>query len=201
MTVARTKAERKEEDELLISCDDISTTFHVTIASLYECLNVLSHGDHQWRAVPINNPLVSSCGEQETYVLIGYSNPDPTKLPNHLFCLVPSTILRSSRSVETDVLVEISSLSMTPLANGLYFEDGLLLYDPMTDWFAFWGPLTDYFLTSKYEEMILNVPPLEQLVSDLSRPAATDFFFRRSLRKRMEWLAGNTWVLQEALDA
>ena len=100
----------------------------------------MSSGADQWFALPVSGAFVSHEGQVKRYIIVGYSNPDPSELPNHLgFCL--PLVHRGAPGVEPSLLACFDPESVVPVSNGLYWEEDELKYDQLEDWDRFWKPL------------------------------------------------------------
>jgi hypothetical protein len=98
-------------------------------------------GPHQWLVRPLSGIFVSTEGEVNRYVLVGYSNPKTTGLPNHLIFAVPLHVYRADPEADTDLHVCFDPETAIPLLQGLYWKDGDLRYDPEKDRLRFWKPV------------------------------------------------------------
>jgi hypothetical protein len=66
----------------------------VRLATLMQHLRQISRGPHQWAVRPVSAIFVSIDGDATRYLLVGYSNPKTTGLPNNLVYGVPLNIHR-----------------------------------------------------------------------------------------------------------
>jgi hypothetical protein len=101
----------------------------------------LSCGAHQWVSVPVTGIYLSNENRSRLYLIVCYSNPDPTGLPNHLCFCLPLIVDRSDPVSGIKLLACFAPQSMVPLSKGLYWECDELKYDPLEDWCRFWEPL------------------------------------------------------------
>ncbi len=100
----------------------------------------LSFGAHQWLSVPVTGICLSNENRSRLYLIVCYSNPDPTGL-NHLSFCLPLFVDRSDPRVGVKLLACFAPESMVPLSRGLYWEGDELKYDFLEDWYRFWEPL------------------------------------------------------------
>jgi hypothetical protein len=104
-------------------------------------INDLSCGAHQWVSVPVTGIYLSNENRSRLYLIVCYSSPDPTGLPNYLCFCVPLFVDRSDLRSGPKLLACFAPESVVPLSKGLYFEGDELKYDPLEDWCRFWKPL------------------------------------------------------------
>lgn len=55
-------------------------------------INRLSHGAHQWFASPACGLYFGNEGRGRSFLVVGYSNPEPTGLPNAICFAVPMLV-------------------------------------------------------------------------------------------------------------
>jgi hypothetical protein len=100
-----------------------------------------SRGPHQWLVRPLSGIFVSGQGEVSRYLLVGYSNPKSTGLPNHLIYAIPLYHFRPDPDADTDLRACIDPQTAIPLLRGLYWKNGDLQYDLERDRARFWEPV------------------------------------------------------------
>ncbi len=120
---------------------ELDAGFLVSLAALRQGLERMSRTTHQWAVVTVPEIFLLRDGEPRSYVLVGYSNPGASGLPNFLCFMLPLVALGGCTKTEPLLIVSLSSRSMLPLTKGLYFESGDLKYDEMEDWARVWYPL------------------------------------------------------------
>lgn len=91
--------------------------------------------------MPVTGIYVSTENRSRLYLIVCYSNPDPTGLPNHLCFCLPLIVDRSDPASGLKLLACFAPESIVPLSKGLYWEDDELKHDFLEDWFRFWEPL------------------------------------------------------------
>ena len=67
--------------------------------------------------------------QPKSCVLVGYSNPDGTSLPNHVCYLFPMVALAGYPKQDPKLLVQLEPGWMPALSRGLYLLDGTLQPD------------------------------------------------------------------------
>jgi hypothetical protein len=77
----------------------------------------------------------------QRYILVGYSHPDSTNLPNTLVFLVPIELYRAPDDAEPRLFCSVAPDLIVPLSKGFYWSGYLLHYDPLEDLARFCGPL------------------------------------------------------------
>jgi hypothetical protein len=171
--------------------------FFACLSTLNKRLGEMSHGTHQWMSLIVPDVFLSSEGEPRSYVIIGYSNPDTTKLQNHLLFLLPLAALAGSREPNPDWLVRFSPWSTIPLSKALYWEeDGNLKYDPLEDFDRFWTPLKQR-LCPQIMERHMDHQESEPNWDEQTIDAVP---FREALAAHMIWLSQSTETIKNALD-
>jgi hypothetical protein len=103
-------------------------------------INDLSCGPHQWVSVPVTGIYLSNENRSRLYLILCYSNPDPTGL-NHLSFCLPFFVDRSAPGGGIKLLACFAPESMVPLQKGFYWEGDELKHDPLEDWCRLWEPL------------------------------------------------------------
>ena len=68
----------------------LNSNYYVAFDTLNERLREMSHGAHQWLAIPVPGIFLAPGEQPRSCALVGYSNPDGTALPNHLVYLFPA---------------------------------------------------------------------------------------------------------------
>jgi hypothetical protein len=100
-----------------------------------------SFGVHQWIAQPVTDLRFRNKKWSRRYLIVCYSNPDSTGLPNHLSFCLPLLMGRIGPVGPRTLLACFASESIVPLSKGLYWEDNDLRYDALEDYSLFWKPL------------------------------------------------------------
>ncbi|WP_263377074.1 hypothetical protein [Granulicella aggregans] len=133
-------ATRKERYGTL-DCDRCVDFFEIV-----RSLASLNHGSHQW-AYHISPALdFPNAGRRATrYLLVAYSNPDPTGIPNHLCFCVPLFFRSPSRPDKPSIVACFDIEAITPLSHGLYWENDRLAGDFLGDFDLFYEPLANLF--------------------------------------------------------
>ena len=103
-------------------------------------INDLNCGAHQWVSVPVTGIYLSNEDRSRLYLIVCYSNPDPTGL-NHLSFCLPLFVNKSDPKGGIKLLACFAPESIIALSKGLYWEGDELKSDPLEDWCRFWGPL------------------------------------------------------------
>jgi hypothetical protein len=171
--------------------------FFACLSTLNKRLGEMSHGAYQWMSVIVPEVFLSSEGEPLSYVIIGYSNPDTTKLQNHLCFLLPLAAPAGSREPNPYWLVRFSPWSTFPLSSGLYWEkDRNLKYDPIEDFDRFWTPLKQRLCPQTMEGHIGRHEREPEWVGQTIDAAP----FREALGAHMIWLSQSRETIQNALD-
>jgi len=80
---------------------------YVELWVLLRNLDAMSHDAEQWVGIPLARSFATVEGELQSYFLIGYSNPDPTNLPNPLVFLVPTEIYQPSDGSQPKLMCSI----------------------------------------------------------------------------------------------
>jgi hypothetical protein len=101
----------------------------------------MSHGANQWITLPSSGIFISLEGELQRYLLVGYTNPDPSGLPNALVYAVRLIADKPHVDAVPTHQCCFASKSIVPLSRGLYWVNGELVYDRMEDWRRFSQPL------------------------------------------------------------
>jgi hypothetical protein len=104
-------------------------------------INDLSCGAHRWVSVPVTGVYLSNENRSRLYLIVCHSNPDSTRLPNHLCFCLPLFVDRSDPKGGIKLLACFAPESIIPLSKGLYWEGDELKCDPLEDWWRFWEPL------------------------------------------------------------
>ena len=115
--------------------------YQVSLCALELHLRALSYDKHQWGVVPVPESFTHIGDGPRSFAIVGYSNPNPSDLPNALCFLVPMVALGGHGDAPQDLIVSVSGRSTISLTKGLYLEGGELLYDCMGDWYAVWSPI------------------------------------------------------------
>jgi hypothetical protein len=113
----------------------------------------LSCGAHQWTSVPVTGIYLSDDNRSRLYLIVCYSNPDPSGLPNHLCFCLPLIVDRSDPEGGLKLLACFAPESIVSLSMGLYWEDEELKYDVLEDWCRFWEPLKRSLWTPISEQL------------------------------------------------
>jgi hypothetical protein len=114
---------------------------YVELGVLLRHLDAMSHGDEQWVGLPLAPSFATTDGEVQKYFLVGYSNPDPTNLPNPLVYLVPIELYQAPDGSQAKLLCSIGADLIIPLSKGLYWSGDELRCDQQEDQARFCGPL------------------------------------------------------------
>ena len=114
---------------------------YVELWVLLRHLDAMSHGAEQWIGLPLAPSFVTTEGEVQRYILVGYSNSEPTNLPNPLVYLVPIELYQASDGGQPKLLCSIGADLVVPLSKGLYWSGDVLRYDQLEDGARFCGPL------------------------------------------------------------
>lgn len=113
----------------------------VGLGILLRHLEKMSQGADQWMSLPSSGVFISSEGEIRRYLLVGYSNPDSSGLPNALvFAFQLISDKPTVQAVPTHQCC-FAPKSIVPLSRGLYWVDDELVHDRMEDWRRFSQPL------------------------------------------------------------
>lgn len=127
--------------------NELDESFLVKLDVLDLHLRRMSHGAHQYAAVPVPSLFKSGRGYPLSLLLLGYSNPESDSLENSLFFLnalcfvLPLVELGGKPNSEPELIVAFSSKSITALTQGLYMEDGEVMYDFLEDFNRVWDPI------------------------------------------------------------
>lgn len=115
---------------------------HVSLQMLELRLSDISFGKHHWAVVPVPENFISPDDDApRSFAIVGYSNPQPSNLPNALCFLIPMLALGGHRNSPQELIVSFSCRSALPLTRGLYFEDDDVKYDCLEDWWRVWHPI------------------------------------------------------------
>jgi hypothetical protein len=130
-----------------------------------------------------------------TYVIVGFSNPDITKLENHLCFLLPAVALAGCTDTDAKLLVRFSPWSTLPLSRGLYWHNGGLSYDPLEDFDRFWTPLKECLCSQRVEGYI------QSLEADPGFDGSTldGLSNREALSEHMLWLSQSKETIEDAI--
>jgi hypothetical protein len=114
----------------------------------------LCFGTHQWISVPVTGIYISNENRSRLYLIVCYSNPDSTGIPNHLCFCLPLIVDRSDPGGGLKLLACFAPESIVPLSRGLYWEGDELKNDILEDWCRFWEQLKRCLWTeeSQYSE-------------------------------------------------
>src|SRR5260370_1205923 len=116
----------------------------------------LSFGTHQWISVPVTGIYISNENRSRLYLIVCYSNPDSTGIPNHLCFCLPLIVDRSDPGGGLKLLACFAPESIVQLSKGLYWEGDELKYDILEDWCRFLGATKTVSLDGG--KTILRVP-------------------------------------------
>ena len=174
---------------------EMDSGFFACLTTLNRCLIEMSHGAHQWMSVTVPGILLSSDGEPRRYVIIGYTNPDVTRLENHLCFLLPLVALGGSQGTTPELLVRFSPFSTLPLSEGLYWEDGDLLYDALEDFVRFWTPLKECLCRGEMD----SANDCQVLSAEWGRTTVDEASFKEELTTHMMWLSQSKEKISHAL--
>ena len=108
----------------------LNGSYFVELGLLNKKLKEISHGTHQWMAVPVLGIFRAPGNEPRSCVLVGFSNPDGTSLPNYLCYLFPAVALAGHAVTGTKLVVQLEPCWMPALSRGLYWDEGNLKIDP-----------------------------------------------------------------------
>jgi hypothetical protein len=150
---------------------ELDSGFLVSLRALRLGLERMSHSRHQWAVVTVPGILRLRDGESRSNVLVGYTNPDPSGLPNYLSFILPLVALGGGSGPDRELIVSLSPRTMTPVSKGLYFEDGNLKYDLMEDWARVWHPLKQELWP---DECMLKQSTKHKKVFDVATPELRD---------------------------
>ena len=150
---------------------ELDAGFLVSLVSLRPGLERMSRTTHQWAVVTVPGIFLLRGGEPRSYVLVGYSNPEPSGLPNFLCFMLPLVALGGCVGAAPELIVSLSPRSMVQLASGLYFEDGALKYDLVEDWARVWHPLRQELWP---DECMLKKSAKHKKVSEVTTPELHD---------------------------
>lgn len=114
---------------------------YVELWVLLRHLDAMSHDAEQWIGLPLAPSFVTTEGEVQKYILVAYSNPDPSNLPNPLVYLLPIELYQSSDGSQPKLFCSIGADLFVPLSKGLYWTGDVLRYDQLKDRARFCGPL------------------------------------------------------------
>src|ERR1700738_3862240 len=67
----------------------------IEILTATQRIKDLSRGAHQWISLPVTGIYLPSETRSRLYLIVCYSNPDPSGLPNHLCFCLPLIVDRS----------------------------------------------------------------------------------------------------------
>jgi hypothetical protein len=115
--------------------------YFVSLDTLCARLRAMSQGLHQWMVLPVQGIFRDPEGERRSCVLIGYSNPDGSTVPNHICYMFSAVALAGHPSSDPEIIVQLDPGWMPSLSRGLYLEEGLVKTDFVGDFIAFWNPL------------------------------------------------------------
>jgi hypothetical protein len=162
-------------------------------------LDAMCNGIEQWRALPLAPSFISTKGDVLRYVLVGYSNPDPSHLPNTLVYLVPIERYRPCEDAPESLYCSVGFDMIVPLAKGLYWAKDVLNYDLVEDLVRFCEPLM--------RQLSLPVPPKEfrypnspaRQNSDADSQTMDGMSYRESLLAKLRWWSGRRQKIQNAV--
>jgi hypothetical protein len=170
--------------------------FFACLSTLNQRLAEMSLCAHQWMSLIVPDVFLSVEGEPRSYVIVGYSNPDITRLQNHLCYLLPLAALAGSGAPNPDRLVRFSPWSTLPLSKGFYWdEDGNLKYDPLEDFHRFWTPLKQRLCPQRMEGHL----DCQELEPEWVGQATDAVPFRKALAAHMIYLSQSTETIENAI--
>ena len=106
----------------------------VELLTAMERIRTLSSGAHQWLAHPVSGLHFRSRKWSQRYLVVAYSNPDTTGLPNHLCFCLPILMGRIGPEGTRTLLACFAPESIVPLSTGLYWENDDLKEDSVGDY-------------------------------------------------------------------
>jgi hypothetical protein len=120
---------------------ELKDGYFVLLETLNKHLSEMSNDVHQRAAVTIPGIFPCHEGRPRSFILIGYSNPDPAWLLNPLCFVAPLVALGGEDTDYSSLLVSCTPGAMSPLTRGLYMEDDEVKYDFLEDWVRVWTPI------------------------------------------------------------
>jgi hypothetical protein len=183
---------------------ELNSGYFVLLETFALHLRHMSHDGHQWGVVPIPGIFQSSDQEPRSYALLGYSNPGAPGFLNALAFILPLVALGGNAGSKPELVVSFSSRSIKPLTEGLYIDDGVMMYDPVEDWERVWYPVKrqlwpdvgecctsaqelQWFddVTARYQDMLISLPEdihREEFLSYLTTMSKSEDLIADALR-------------------
>jgi hypothetical protein len=87
---------------------ELDSGFLVSLAALRRGLKRMNRSTHQWAVVTVPGIFLLRDGEPRSYVLVGYSNPEASGLPNFLCFMLPLVALGGYMGTEPLLIVSLS---------------------------------------------------------------------------------------------
>jgi hypothetical protein len=177
-----------------------SCPYCIRLGTLIQHFARMSSGADQWVARPVSGLFVSPEGEVRRFVLAGYSNAQPTELPNPLVFALPLTIQRRRQEAEPALIVCFDPKSIVPLCGGLYWEEDDLQYDPLEDWDRFWSPIRKWVSESAAAAERSDCDEVRDVRStDRQRRTLEGISYKDSLCAYVTWWSQNKEKIQDAV--
>lgn len=173
--------------------------YRVTLADVLRHLDEMSNGAEQWMGIPLAPYFISNEGNNQRYILVAYSDPDPTNLPNTLVYGVPIEHRSASADTPAALLCCLAPEHLVPISRGLYWLNDLLDYDPFEDMARFWEPLK--------KQVLQPTPAPDSTCSDTSKMWTPDTIretmdgmtYRYAVRAKLIWLSQSKQRIQNAI--
>ena len=179
---------------------DPNCRYCVRMATLMVHFRKISRGPHQWLVRPLSGIFVSYDGEVSRYMLVGYSNPKTSGLPNNLVYAIPLSHHRTHPGTEIELRVCFDPATAIPMLRGLYWNDGDLRYDPQKDMCRFWKPVE----RSLWEPAAETDPGCKEASKErpIERESLTldGIRYIDSLTASLKWWAQEKEILQNAIQ-
>jgi hypothetical protein len=119
------------ESQMLSRKCEVDVGYFLSIQTLRALLLTISTATRQWW---VERSL-------RTGVIIGYSNPVYTDMPNTLMYEFPCMQRNSLTCDESWILILLHPVAANQRAFGLYFNEDGIKQDRLVDWENFWSPL------------------------------------------------------------
>jgi hypothetical protein len=178
----------------------LNGNYYVALDTLNQKLKEISHGAHQWMAVPVLGIFLSPGQQNRSCVLIGYSNPDGTSLLNHLCYMFPAVALAGYSPREAKLVVQLSPGSMPALSRGLYWDEGSLKIDPMEDFFRVWIPVKRCLGLLNGETSRATKEANHEFEPEQGVRPVDEVACREALYRHLDWLSYCTEMIQNAVS-
>jgi hypothetical protein len=159
----------------------------------------MSQGANQWITLPSSGIFISLEGEIRRYVLVGYSNPDSSGLPNAVIYGVRLIADKPHVDAVPTHQCCFAPKSIVPLSRGLHWINGVLEYDPMEDWRRFSHPLQQFLTHTRAMEHSHSIAPPILGCTGGDQQTLEGVPYKDSLVAQMRWWSQSEGKFQDAI--